>query len=244
MAVTCRYNDASFTSMASGVNTKSLGVTTNAGDLIVVSDQQGHVTAVSGAGATWVSILIYGTMYYWLGFNASAGATSITITTWATDYANTAVFAGAQTSSSPAYSAESGPTSVGGGRYGAIVYSSPTVSQNAGDLILVGWEGSGLSNPALANGETPVSIPSGGWGAIDGLLWAVASSATTSQRASGDLAKFASGYLGLLIIPQAAPPAVLPQSRYYSQAVRRSYTYFKDVVFDRTPRGLLVPKVA
>jgi hypothetical protein len=42
----------------------------------------------------------------------------------------------------------------------------------------------------------------------------------------------------------ATPLGALPANRIYSQAVRRSYTYFKDVVFDRTPRGLLVPKVA
>lgn len=47
-----------------------------------------------------------------------------------------------------------------------------------------------------------------------------------------------------LIISDGMTSQAPPQSRYYSQAVRRSYTYFKDVVFDRTPRGLLVPKVA
>ena len=209
------------------------------------------VSSVSGGGVTtWNKLVAQGVgtnhgtdSEVWWGVITSTGSQTITVD-WASSvtyvvlvaqqfHSSVAATWSAGTPSleaTAAYTLESFTSlsaSVAGGIY---VAARANFSINASTYT--------FSNGAIAN------YP--GSGTIGSVIYAYNLSPGTSSQSPSWNAQETSTYTDgqVAAFLYCVTPAVLPSNRIYTQAVRRSYTWFKDVVFDRTPRGLLVPKVA
>ena len=233
MAVTLR-GSADYVG-ASGNPSFTLPVSTNAGDTIVVAIYSGGaISGGAGCGATWTLVEPTTNLFLLVGADCSAGATSFTIDGAGLYDAYPALFVFSGLAASNTLGPSAGKISSSAG-----TFTVGPIATAPGDVVIGIYYSYNASGPAFANESVLGSV-----GAVNetyitmcyGLESGI--SDTFSVYLFGKNAPMG---IAVLATPVAA---VLPQSRYYSQAVRRSYTYFKDVVFDRTPRGLLVPKVA